>query len=165
MVFGNPYILLWDAGFQLSFLATLGLVYVSPVLSAVIPQAENKWIVALREPLVSTLSAIIATLPLILYQFGRLSLVAPLVNVLVLWSIPWLMLFGFVSLVLGFIFYPVGQLVAWVAGFGLRYVIMVVDFFGNKSWSAVTFQVPWWAMVAMYLALVIVIRKKTKLKF
>ena len=194
MVLGNPYILLWDAGFQLSFLATLGLVYVSPVLQSVIPRSEERttWgspgrsanlankinpvsrgiatLVALArndiivQPLVSTLSAIIATLPLILYQFGRLSLVAPLVNLLVLWIIPWLMLFGFISLILGFVFYPIGQLVAWVAGFGLRYVIMIVDFFGNKSWSAATLQVPWWAMVAMYLALIIVINKRAHTK-
>ena len=28
----NPYVVIWDAGFQLSFLSTFGLVYLSPIL-------------------------------------------------------------------------------------------------------------------------------------
>lgn len=186
MMLGNPYVLLWDAGFQLSFLATLGLVYVSPILSSVIARSEerttkqspvrpdnlNKGIAAflsvarndkIFEPLVSTLSAIIATTPLIMYQFGRLSLVAPLVNILVLWIIPWLMLFGFVAVVLSFIFFPLGQLVAWVGALGLWYVILVATFFGRQSWSAINFSLPWWTMLGLYTVLIYYVQKKNKI--
>ncbi len=198
MVFANPYVLMWDAGFQLSFLATLGLVYISPILNFVIPsepraksrgdekslsghnnngtmkQLNNglsqrsfaplrmtvkKIVTWVREPLISTLSAIIATLPLILYQFGRLSLVAPLVNVLILWIVPWLMLFGFIALVTSFILFPLGHVVASVAHVGLAYVIMVIQWFGNQSWSAAQIQLPWWGMVVMYAALFWIIYK------
>lgn len=164
MLLLNPYLLVWDAGFQLSFLSTLGLVYLSPILeSAVLKKVKNlSWLTPLVEVLVITLSAIIATLPLILFQFGRLALVAPLVNILILWIVPWLMLFGFLSLILSFIFFPLGQAVAWVAGLGLNYVIIIVDWFGSKSWSAVDMRVPARMMLAMYLIIFVITRSAAK---
>jgi competence protein ComEC len=179
----NPYVLVWDIGFQLSFLATLGLVYISPVLQSVIltrrggeglseksnylmkgilrfvQNDKPEWVVGLYETFIATLSAIIATLPLILFQFGRLSTVAPLVNVLVLWCIPWLMLLGFVSLMLSFVYFPLGQVIAWIASVGLKYVILVVTFFGEKSWASLDFGLPWWGMVGMYAVLFVVIAR------
>ncbi|HSR89587.1 MAG TPA: ComEC/Rec2 family competence protein [Candidatus Udaeobacter sp.] len=156
MLLFNPYVLVWDAGFQLSFLSTFGLVYLSPVLQNF---ATNKfktpsWLLSIIEVLVTTISAIIATLPLILFQFGRLSLVAPLVNVLVLWLVPWLMLLGFISLILSWLVFPLGQLAAWVAGLGLNYVIIIVGWFGNKNWSAVSVRIPLWFMLTVYLVLI-----------
>lgn len=165
MALVNPLVLVWDVGFQLSFLATMGLVYGSPILerfgaSGVASQGAGQaraftrafssvqeW---LREALLPTLSAIIATLPLILYYFGRLSVVAPLVNVMVLWIIPYLMLGGFLALVFSFIFFPLGQLVAWAATLGLKFVIFVATFFAGQSFAAVEAQIPWWGMVAGY---------------
>lgn len=161
----NPYVFLWDAGFQLSFLATIGLVYISPIIETWWPEADEKVkrtkvqktvaniITTIREPLLTTLSAIIATTPLILYQFGRLSLVAPLVNVLVLWTIPLIMLGGFIIVTLSFIFFPVALALAGIVGTGLSYVILVANAFGNQSWSALTFQLPWWGMAALYIIL------------
>jgi competence protein ComEC len=113
----------------------------------------------LVEILITTISAIIATLPLILFQFGRLSIVAPLVNVLVLWLMPWLMLFGFLALILSWLFFPLGQAVAWVAGLGLNYVIIIVNWFGGKNWSAVDVGIPVWFMLLAYLLLVIFVVK------
>jgi competence protein ComEC len=151
----NPYVLVWDVGFQLSFLATLGLVYISPILEKIMPAVSKPTaLVELYETFFATLAAIIATLPLILFQFGRLSTVAPLVNVLVLWSIPWLMLLGFVALVLSFIYFPLGQIIAWTAALGLKYVILIVTFFGSKSWSSFDFALPWWGMVGLYVVLI-----------
>ncbi len=151
MLIVNPYILIWDAGFQLSFLATMGLVYLSPVVEKIIPNFIHPG--AIREILVSTLSAIIITLPLILYQFGRLSLVAPIANVLVLWIVPWLMLFGFLSLALSFVFFPLAQVVAWITGVGLQYVITLASWLGNQTWSAVSWSISLLGLVICYFVL------------
>ncbi len=149
----NPYVLIWDVGFQLSFLATMGLIYLSPQFERKWKFLDHKYLKFLKETFVATMSAIIATLPLILFQFGRLSIVAPFVNILILWLIPFLMLFGFAALVLSFIIFPLGQALAWLTGLGLNYVIITVDWFGGKSWSAVEFSVPFWLMAIMYLAI------------
>ncbi len=160
----NPYILVWDAGFQLSFLATAGLVYISPLLKEW--GHANRWVALLNkwewveETLYATMSASIATLPLILYQFGRLSIVAPAVNLLILWLIPWLMLAGFVTLIISFFYFPIGSLFAFFTHLGLQYVILIVTWFGSQSWSAVEVQVPGWGMAAGYLALGYIIFKK-----
>ncbi|MFA5061742.1 MAG: ComEC/Rec2 family competence protein [Patescibacteria group bacterium] len=156
----NPYVLIWDAGFQLSFLATLGLIYLSPIVNSYLTRLKIPEFIL--ENLSTTLAAIIATLPLILFQFGRLSIVAPLVNILILWIIPWLMLFGFVSLVISFVVFPLGQVAAWIAGLGLNYVIMVVNWFGNQSWSAIDIQIPFWAMVLLYILIIYIYVKKNK---
>jgi competence protein ComEC len=109
--------------------------------------------------LVATFSAIIITLPLILFQFGRLSLVAPLANVLILWIIPWLMLFGFLAVLISFMFFPLGQVAAWLAGVGLKYVIILVQWLGGREWSALDIAIPFWAMIAAYAGLAYLIRK------
>ncbi len=159
----NPYLLIWDAGFQLSFLSTLGLVYLSPILQNFVDskfKIENSLCKSVLSVFITTISAILPTLPLIMHQFGRFSVVAPLVNILILWIVPWLMLFGFVSLVLSFVFFPAGQLVAWGTDLGIRYVIMVVDWFGSRGWSAFDMRISLPAMVIIYLVLVIFIWQK-----
>jgi competence protein ComEC len=166
MLFFNPYLLAWDAGFQLSFLSTLGLVYLSPIIQNVFDKnikIKNSFIKSMAEVFVTTISAILATLPLIMFQFGRVSIVAPLVNILILWTIPWLMLFGFIALILSFIFFPIGQIIAWLTEFGIWYVIMVINWFGTKGWSAISLRIPLWGMVLIYALLVsIIVRSKIK---
>ena len=164
MVLLNPYILWWDAGFQLSFLSTLGLVYISPLLNNIFLKDESTAFASFTESFITTLSAIIATMPLILYQFGRLSIVAPLVNILILWLVPWLMLMGFLSVLFGFIFFPLGQILAWITGFGLSYVIMVVNWFGSKKWAAVDFRLPLWGMIIIYGAIIFFIIRYKKFR-
>jgi competence protein ComEC len=164
MILLNPYILWWDAGFQLSFLSTLGLVYVSPLLKKILYGDKLAALSSVAESFITTLSAITATMPLILYQFGRLSIVAPLVNILILWLIPWLMLTGFISVLGGFIYFPLGQLLAWITGAGLSYVIIVVNWFGSKKWAAVDFRLPLWGMAVIYGAMIFCIMKYKKIR-
>ncbi|MDD4476996.1 MAG: ComEC/Rec2 family competence protein [Patescibacteria group bacterium] len=153
MLLFNPYVLVWDAGFQLSFLATAGIVYLSPFLGG-----KNKSSL-FKQILAPTFSAIIATLPLILFQFGRLSAIAPVANVLILWIVPYLMFFGFLAVVLSFVWFPFGQVVAWIVGIGLNYVIMIAEKIGGWNLSAMDFFLPWWGMVAIYGFIVWVVNK------
>ncbi|MDD5567340.1 MAG: ComEC/Rec2 family competence protein [Patescibacteria group bacterium] len=135
MVMFNPLVLAFDIGFQLSFLSTLGLVYLAPrteKLFGWLPNALN-----LRESLVSTLSAIIFTLPMILFQFGRLSLVAPLVNILILPLIPIIMAVGFIAVTIGIVWLPIGQIIGWAVWLLLGYIIAVVDFFSKLNFSSI----------------------------
>jgi competence protein ComEC len=150
MALQNPLVLVWDAGFQLSLAATCGILFIAPLI-------VYKWF-GINE----TLSAIIATLPLILYQFGRLSIVSPVVNLLILWSVPFIMFFGFLAVLTSFVFYPLGQVLAWITGFGLQYIISVVKWFGSLSFSAVDIRISWWIMVVMYGVMVYVVVKSRK---
>lgn len=87
----NPYTVWYDAGFHLSFLATLGVVYLSKYfLFKFIPKFFG-----LQESFALTIASQIATLPVIVANFGLISLVSPFANLLVAPLIPLLMLFGF----------------------------------------------------------------------
>lgn len=148
MTLHNPFVLIWDAGFQLSFLSTMGLIYLSDRFAAFFTWIPNHF--QLRESLASTCSAICATLPLILYQFGRLSVVAPLVNILVLWIIPWIMLIGFLAVFLSFIYLPLASFVAWIGFAGLSYIIFIVKSFAAIPFASIDISVSWWMMIASY---------------
>lgn len=155
----NPLILLYDAGFQLSLLATLGLVYLYPLLDKKFFEKFSflNHYGFLKETILATLSATILTLPLILYGFERLSLVSLPVNLLVLWIIPWLMLGGFCATALSFIFYPLGKIIAWLSGEGLDYIIKIAEVFGKPSWSSLPLTIPLWLLVVLYLFMFVVI--------
>lgn len=153
----NPFIVLWDAGFQLSFLSTWGLMFVAPRLKeyAVFSRLPS----FLESVLVPTLSAIIATMPLTLYQFGRVSLMAPLANLLVAPIIPWLMLFGFSAVVLSIVVFPLGQLVAWVAALGLDYGILIAQTLGAVPGGSLSLSIPLVFMCALYGLLFLWLKK------
>lgn len=118
MLAQNPMILKFDAGFQLSFLALMGLVYLSPIIERL---SRNKY-KFISQFFIPTISAQIATLPLISATFGRISLIAPITNLLILPAIPIVMLLGFVALVASFflpffsavVFFPVWFLLALI---------------------------------------------------
>lgn len=156
MLLFNPFVLVWDAGFQLSFLSTVGLIYLSPILTGYFKlDHKNIFIKSLLESLITTISAIIVTLPLILFQFGRLSLVAPLANLLIVWSVPYLMLVGFGAIILSVVFFPLGQLVVWVAYLGLKYVIIMAHYLASWPLASVNFSVSLWVMVGLYLLIIL----------
>jgi competence protein ComEC len=118
MVWLNPKILFWDVGFELSFIATAGIVYGVPVMEGL----TGWWtqILWLKKILLTTLCATIATLPLLLLKFGTLSLVALLANILVLPTISVVMMLGFLSVLPLF-----GGGAAFTAGLFLKYMIFV----------------------------------------
>lgn len=107
-------LLLFDLGFQLSFLATAGLIFVKPRLETLGPMVNLKEIPFFGESLTTTLSAQIATLPLILTNFGYYSIFSILANTLVLWTIPWIMGIGGVAGILGLLLKPLGQILSLV---------------------------------------------------
>lgn len=160
MTLHNPFILMWDAGFQLSFISTLGLVYLTPRLEPWFARLPE--VLGIQESVTSTMAAIVATLPLILYQFGRLSVVAPLVNVLILWAIPFIMLLGFIAVVADFVFAPLALIVSWIAYVGLEYIIRVVRWFAHLPFAAVDISIPWWAMAVCYAGLFLVVKNRDR---
>lgn len=100
MVIHNPMILLYDPSFQLSFLATLGLLLVSPLLLPYLMIVPERF--GLREMVSATVSIQVFLLPYLLYLSGSLSVVSLPVNLLVLFLIPVTMLVGFIVGMLSF---------------------------------------------------------------
>lgn len=137
MVVLDPLILLDDVSFQLSFASTLGLILIGPStkqLAGFLPERFG-----LRESVAATLAATLATLPIILASFGRVSLVALPVNVLVLAWIPLAMGLIACALAVSCISLGAGLFAAVPAWLVLRWVVAVVMFFGTPAWSSISF--------------------------
>jgi len=156
----NPRIILWDAGFQLSFLATCGLMFLSPKLKKYFVHVPEKF--GLQENFTSTFSAIIMTLPLILFNFKRLSIIAPVANLLVLPTIPLAMLIGFIQIVVACLSQTLGQIVGWFTWAVLAYVVKTVDLLSSFSWSAINMQVGIWGLIVGFVPIIIIISRKSK---
>ncbi|MFH0820372.1 MAG: ComEC/Rec2 family competence protein [Candidatus Peregrinibacteria bacterium] len=152
MILWNPKILWWDVGFQLSFLAVLGLIYVAPLFKRFTEKLPAAF--GAREAIVMTLSAQVMALPIILYNFERLSLIAPLSNLLVAFAIPPAMLFGFAAVLLSYLFFPLAMLVAYVGWGILSYILKVVEIsavipYASINWSGMQI----WMMAGYYILL------------
>lgn len=127
MILVNPKILRDDIGFQLSFCAVLGLIYISPFLGKWLEKLPSY--LGLKESLQMTLSAQITTLPLIIYNFGRFSLVGPIVNLLVLPVLPYLMIAGLAAMFLSLFFESIAQYLFWPVWLILIYLIKIIELF------------------------------------
>lgn len=107
---------LWDVGFQLSLLATAGLIW----YGRGIEDRLRRWPAWLREPVALTLAAQLTTLPVILVNFERLSLVAPLSNVLVVPIVPMAMLTSAAAAIGGIVAGAIGgvgaDVIGWLLG-------------------------------------------------
>ncbi len=136
MLVFNPLLLRYDIGFQLSFLATLGIVSVYPVLEK-FSNGSNKAL-GLVEILLLTISAQLFVVPIILYHFKIFSFISLLANVLILLIIPPTMLFVFIMIVANFVFHPLALFFGWLAYFLLAYEIHVIEILSRISWGTIT---------------------------
>ncbi len=160
MALFNPPLLYFDLGFQLSFASTTGLVYLSPLLEKIFTRLPESF--GLKESFLTTMAAILVTTPLLLHSFGRFSLVAPLTNLLILPAVPLTMALGFIAIVAGALFFPLGQFVAWLAWLPLTYIIKTVEFLSSWKYAALTVPtLPGWAMAALYGVMIYFIQRNT----
>ena len=162
MVFLNPFVLFFDIGFQLSFLAVLGLIYVYPYLSSKFKKVPEIWV--LKENLLMTISAQTLVFPLLIYYFNQFSLVSLPANILVLPFMPLTMLFGFLTGVGGMTFAPLGRAVglfAWGLG---AYQLEVIKWFGSLPFAALSISIKWFTLVGIYVLMIFAIWKLSRNK-
>jgi competence protein ComEC len=157
MLWWNPLLLRYDIGFQLSFLATIGIVYFYPMLGIYFGEKLKKYptiIAFIAEIFFMSLSAQIFVLPIILFNFQTLSLISPVTNILVLPILPITMLVGFLTIVSSFIFQPLAVIFSWLAYLPLRYEIIVINYFANLKFSALEMGLSWQGMLIWYIILI-----------
>lgn len=136
MLLFQPKLLLADAGFQLSFLAALGIIYFSPLLQRNLNSWPDFW--QIKEMIIVTWSAQIMTLPLIIFYFHRWSLVATLSNILILPVIPFLMIVGLINALIGWFSLWLGEIIGYFSWFLAGYVLVVARFFSAVPLSVLT---------------------------
>lgn len=170
MIFLNPYILFYDVGFQLSFASTFGLITFSPLLEEVFrfrfgqnmeisrqsslfyDHIKNSKIFKfICEAFILTLSAQIATLPIIAFHFGRVSLISPFANLLAAPFVPFAMLFSFLSLL--------SDLFAYPAIFFLDAILLVAEIFAKIPFASLNLQIGLGILFFSYAGLIFILLK------
>lgn len=118
----DPFVL-WDVGFQLSFVGTLGIVLLTPYIQRLFRWLEQfPFGYTVGEICAVTLAAQIATLPIVMLNFGIISYIAPVANVLSVPLLAIIIFLGFLICAGGFVFAPLGVLFGWIAWPVLWYV-------------------------------------------
>lgn len=134
----DPF-LLWDIGFLLSFLGTLGIVLLTPFFEHLLhPLARLPFAPTLIEIIAVTLAAQVATFPISAIAFQQISLIAPLANIL---TVPLLGSFLLLGLAVGLgslVFSPLGILCGWLAWPIMWYVVRVINLCASLPGAYIT---------------------------
>lgn len=135
MALHEPRILTNDPSFQLSFLATLGIIHVTPYVERFLA-----WIKfgLLREIVATTLATQVTVLPLLIYQTGMVSLLSLPANILALPFVPVAMLFGVLAVILGSMVHVLGMLLAIPAAAALSWITFIAIKIGEMNDAIVT---------------------------
>lgn len=133
----SPLVLLYDVSFHLSFLAVIGIIYTQQIFQKLFSWVPDFF--AIREALVLTLASLSFTLPIMMFQFGQVSLFAPFANIAVTWTIPLAMLTGAISLILDMFSPTLGNISGFIPWVFLKYDMFMVSFFWNLESALVRF--------------------------
>ncbi len=151
--------IVFDIGFQLSFLATLGLViFVEPMeqglelllISFMSRERARNVIGAVSEALIVSVASLIMTTPIIALYFGRFSVVSLPVNLLIVPAQTPLMVFGGIGVLLAHVLVPLGQVFTWASWVFLSITIWVVRLFATLPFAEVDLQVSALSTVVLY---------------
>jgi len=162
MIFLDPLALRYDVGFQLSFLAVLGLMYIGPILKEKFKKIPE-WF-GLKEIFLMSISAQIMVAPLLAYVFNTFSLVSIPANLFVLPLMPYIMFFGFLTGVGGLIFDSLGRAIGLVAWVMASYQLYIIQWLGSLSFSAVTVVMSSLVLCLLYALIIFGIWSVKKLK-
>ena len=162
MLLWNPLYLAFDPGFGLSVAATAGIIWLAPIIEALMSKrATSFW----KKVLATTIAAQIAVLPLLLYDTGNLSLVAIPANLLVMPMVPLAMglsaLAGFAGIMFGSFVPLFGVVLAFPAYLANAYIMLIAQ--GSAALPFAAFTLPafsFWLVLVAYAILIFIASSK-----
>ncbi len=165
MLIHNPLLLSADIGFQLSFLAVLGIIYLTPMFQDKLKKIHPGF---LRDIIAMALSAQIFTLPILIHNFGYMSLVSVFTNLLIAPVLPFILGFGFLFVLTGTFSLFFAWLLSMPCYLLITYIIKIVDLFSSLPYAVLNLKISWIFILFYYAALILAvwfIYQKQKLKF
>src|SRR3989344_762027 len=149
MILINPFVLAYDVSFQLSFIATIALIFFTPKVEKYFLWVPKHF--KLRDIVSVTFAVYIFVLPFILYKMGNLSLVALPANVLILPFIPLTMILGFLTGLFGVINYFFSVPFGYISYLILHYELGVINFFSQIPFASLIIpDFPFWLTLLIY---------------
>jgi len=163
MLLINPLLLRFDIGFQLSFLAVLGIIYYKDFFEKKLNQIKILEKIKINEILATTLSAQVFIFPLLIFYFKKFPLLFIFTNILTLPFFPILMFSGIFFLILSLILPFFSLIFAFPAIVFLKYFLFIVNFFSKIKFSSIKIELNPLFLLPTYLFLLLItvyIRKK-----
>lgn len=148
----NPGYAWGDLGWQLSFAAFAGVMIIAPLMQCYLFGDEKPGII--RQILGETISAQLATAPIIILAFGQFSNVAIISNLLILPFVPIAMLLTFISGVGWLVLPSVATIISKPATWLLQYMVNLTEYLASLPWAVSKTDVKWWSVMIYYLILV-----------
>lgn len=136
MAIMSPLSLNFDVSLHLSFLAVIWIIYTQDFFKKVFYFMPE--IFAIKEAFILTLSALTFALPIMLFQFWQVSILAPFSNIAVTWTIPIAMLLGTITIIMDFFSDSLTQIFWFLTWILLHYDMKIVHFFWNLEWSVIS---------------------------
>lgn len=149
MIIFNPFLALFDVGFQLSFAALAGMIYLAPIISRLFTGFPKY----LSGTLAETTGAQLAAMPLLAYYFGSVSLISPLANLVILSLVPLGMLVAFAIGLAGMVWQGLANMVAIPSYVILHMINWLIAFFGSLPAASKSIKIenPIWILVTYLL--------------
>ncbi|MBI5449341.1 ComEC/Rec2 family competence protein [Candidatus Gottesmanbacteria bacterium] len=177
IVLYNPKTLVFDTSFQLSFLATAGLIFFSPIIErmldslelifkkagSILTKVESPFLKVssekfnLKSLLSSTIAAQLAVFPLISYKMGVISLVSIPANILVSPLVPITMFLGFLTGIIGYLSYLLSLPSAYLSYIILAYDLKIAGLFASLPFASVNVPFPFWLAAFIYLLYIFIV--------
>ena len=144
---------IWDLGFQLSFLATLGLIITVPLLKNKIDYFPN----LIAEPIAISLAATLWTMPLLMFTFNSIALYNIPINIITTPLITLISLGGVFTAFLGLIYPPLGSIGASILYYPLKLLLQITNFFSLLPFSTYsTGKLSLGVMLIIYICLTLI---------
>lgn len=118
----NPLIIRYDLGFMLSFSGITGIIFLNPLFSVFFRRVPDKF--RIKEAGISSLSAQVATAPIMAHFFHQFSPIGPVINLLTVPLLASTIILGYLCAVPG-----LGSVAALLAGVPLNWMLWIVHIF------------------------------------
>lgn len=158
MVTYSPLSLNYDVSFHLSFLAVIWIVYCQKFYENIFSFITN--ILEIRTAFSLTMSALTFSLPVMLFNFWQVSIISPISNILVSWTIPLTMLLWFISIVVYNVLPTLGIIIWYIPWLLLKWDILIVNFFGWNALSTIKYdfwKYSWYYEIIYFLIICFII--------
>lgn len=146
MLLFNPMLLRYDVGFQLSFLAVFAIIFLHPKFLKLYeklikryPLLNKQFYKVFFEIISISLLIQILTFPILFFSFKQFSLIAPLANLLILWTLPFLLASLIAGLITSFVFPSLGLVLFFPAKASLVYIILIAQTLEKLPWAYLKF--------------------------
>jgi len=144
MVFFNPLILK-SLSFQLSFMATLGILTFTPIFDSIFPK--------ILSDLSASLSAQLMVLPILAYNFGQVSIISPVANLLTLWAVPVITVVSGFLLLISLASIKLATLLSFLVTIPSLIIEMVTSNFAELNYASVMVQVDLKKVIVTYFCM------------